>query len=126
MFARGQDGELSSLKEADRLFRQNDDATLGEVDMAAKVKKYLASLIPFVICTGLSLIFALKEPKNYPDSSYPYRTKECLDCLSQNWFFIGIVLSVVFFCIILIEDVFGYVERLREEKRLAEEMPPKK
>ena len=66
------------------------------------------------------------EPKDYPDPSYPYRTKEYLDYLSQNWFFIGIILSVVFFCIILIEDVFGYVERLREEKRIAEEMRLKK
>gem|GEM_PF-5691552 len=62
-------------------------------------------------------MLSLQEPRNYPDPAYPYRTKEYLDYLSQGWLLIGIVLSCVTFCIILIEDVFGYLERLRGEKK---------
>ncbi|HTY23967.1 MAG TPA: hypothetical protein VMC85_12595 [Desulfomonilaceae bacterium] len=90
--------------------------------MAAKKRKYLASLIPLIICVGLSLILSLKEPKNFPDPSYPYKTKEYLDYLSQGWVLIGIILSVVFFCVILIEDVFRYLERIGEEKRISKEI----
>jgi hypothetical protein len=90
-----------------------------------KNRRYLASLIPFIICSGLSLILSVKEPRNYPDPVYPYRTKEYLDYLSQGWWLIGIVLSCVFFCIIVIEDVFGYIERLRDQRRLAKERRPK-
>jgi hypothetical protein len=86
--------------------------------MAANKRKYLASLVPLIICTGLSIIFSLQEPKNFPDPSYPYRTKEALDYLSSGWWLIGIVLSGVLFCIILIEDVFRYLERLYDERRL--------
>ena len=71
-------------------------------------------------------MLSLQEPRNYPDPAYPYRTKEYLDYLSQGWLLIGIVLSCVTFCIILIEDVFGYLERLRDEKRLAKETRPKR
>jgi formate-dependent nitrite reductase membrane component NrfD len=99
---------------------------LGQTNMVGKKRKLLAGLLPLIICSGLSLIFELIEPKNFPDPSYPYRTKEYLDYLSKGWLFVGIVLSVVFFFIILIEDLFGYFERVREEKRLAEEMRPKK
>jgi hypothetical protein len=86
--------------------------------VAANKRKYLAGFIPFIICTGLAIILSLMEPKNFPDPSYPYRTKEYLDYLAAGWFLIGIVLSGVFFCIILIDDVFSYLERLREETRL--------
>jgi hypothetical protein len=86
--------------------------------MAANKRKYLVSLIPFVVCTGLSVTYSLLDPKNYPDPSYPFKTKEVLDYLSQGWLLIGIVLSGVFFSIILIDDVFRYLEGLYDQRRL--------
>jgi hypothetical protein len=86
--------------------------------MAASKIKYWAGLMPFIICAGLSVIFSLKAPKDYPDPSYPFETKEMLNYLSEGWFLVGIVLSGVFLSIILLDDVFNYLERLWEERRL--------
>jgi len=40
------------------------------------MKKYLASLIPF--------IYGAKSPKDFPDPSYPYQTKGTLAYLSTQ------------------------------------------
>jgi hypothetical protein len=40
-----------------------------------KIKKYLLALTPFVGCTILSIIFAIKQRKEYPHPSYPYQTE---------------------------------------------------
>jgi hypothetical protein len=85
--------------------------------MAANRTKYLASLIPFIVCTGLSLVLSLKARKDFPDPSYPFQTEEALHYLSDGWFLIGAVLSGVLFSIMLIEDVFSYFEKLCEKKR---------
>ena len=109
--------ELTIAKRTAVKYRGSGFGDQGQVDMAAGKRKYFASLIPFIICGGLSVIFSLKEPLDFPDASYPYRTKEYLDFLSQGWLLVGVVLSGVFLSIILIDDIFSYFERLREERR---------
>ena len=74
------------------------------------MKKYLASLIPF--------IYGAKSPKDFPDPSYPYQTKGTLAYLSTAWFYIGIILSGIFICMFIINDVFDYIAKAIEKKRM--------
>lgn len=83
------------------------------------MKKYLASLIPFLICTLLSFIYGTKTPKDFPDPSFPYQTKDTLSYLSTGWFFVGIVISGIFISMFIISDVFDYVATAIEKKRMA-------
>ncbi len=80
------------------------------------MKKYLAALVPFVVCSLASLLFFLAEPKDYPDPSYPYRTPAYLGYFTNRWFWIGVVLSVIVLFIIGIEDFSNYLKR-REQQR---------
>jgi hypothetical protein len=80
-------------------------------------KRYLTPLIPFVFCGALSIIYNRMEPKDYPDPSYPYRTQGALDYLSANWFLIGIVISILFLIIVLVEDAFSAIGKHIEKRR---------
>ncbi len=80
------------------------------------MKKYLAALVPFVVCSLVSLLFFLADPKDYPDPSYPYRTPAYLAYFTKGWFWIGVILSVMVLFIIGIEEFFGYLKR-REQRR---------
>lgn len=82
------------------------------------MKKYLASLIPFLFCTILSFSYGTKTPKGFPDPSYPYQTKGTLAYLSTRWFYIGIILSGIFIGMFIINDVFDYVAKAIQKKRM--------
>lgn len=82
------------------------------------MKKYLASLIPVTFCTILSVIYAVKTPKNYPDPSYPYQTEGTLAYLSTGWFYIGIIVSGIFISMFIINDIFNYIAKIIEKKRM--------
>ncbi len=78
------------------------------------MKKYLATLIPFLICTVLSLGFSFMEP----NPAHPYRTESVLGYLAIVWFYIGIVYSSMFFVIVLLDDVFDRLQRYFRDRRL--------
>ncbi len=82
------------------------------------MKKYLASLIPFLVCTTLSFIYGVKTSKDFPDPSYPYQTKGTLSYLSTSWFYIGIIISAVFISMFIISDIFDFVAKAIEKKRI--------
>ena len=85
-----------------------------------KVKKYLIALIPFVVCTLLSLCFSFKDS----NQDHPYRSELVLCYLAITWFFIGIIYSLMFFVIILLDDVFDRVQKhfkMRNLNKLLEE-----
>jgi hypothetical protein len=77
------------------------------------MKKYLIALIPIIVCTILAVIYGNVQPTDFPDQSYPYRTPEMLSYLSSRWFLIGLVLGALCFIIILVEDVFDFIEKKR-------------
>lgn len=82
------------------------------------MKKYLVSLIPFIICTILSFVYGAKAPKQFPDLSYPYQTKATLAYLSATWFYIGIIISGIFISMFIINDIFDYVSKVIDKKRM--------
>jgi len=82
------------------------------------MKKYLATLIPFVICSILSFVYGSKTPKDYPDPSYPYQTSENLAYLSTRWFYIGIIVTGIFICMFIINDFIDYIAKVIEKKRI--------
>jgi len=82
------------------------------------MKKYLASLIPVIFCTILSIIYAVTSPKDYPDPSYPYQTKGTLAYLSTGWFYIGIIVSAAFISMFILSDIFDYIAKAIEKKRM--------
>jgi formate-dependent nitrite reductase membrane component NrfD len=81
------------------------------------MKKYLASLAPFLFCTILSFIYGTKTPKNYGDPSYPFQTKGTLAYLSTAWFYIGIIMTGVFITMFIISDAVDYLAKAIEKKR---------
>jgi len=82
------------------------------------MKKYLLVLLPFTVCSLLAYIYGSIEPKDYPHPTYPYRTPGILHYLSNTWFIIGIVLSILLFILLIIEDAFSFIEKKLEERRL--------
>jgi hypothetical protein len=82
------------------------------------MKKYLASLIPFLFCTVLSFIYGTRTPKDFPDPSYPYQTEGTLAFLSTGWFYVGIVISGIFISMFVISDLFDLVVKAIEKKRM--------
>ena len=58
------------------------------------------------------------NPEDYPAKSYPYRSEGALDYLSTGWFAIGIVLSLVVFSLLVIGDIFSYIDKTLEKRRL--------
>ena len=82
------------------------------------MKKYLIALSPFVVCSTLTLLYSNLKPKDFPDPTYPYRTQEMLAYLSSRWFWIGIVLSILFFIFILMDDIFKFIEKKKWERIL--------
>ncbi len=81
------------------------------------MKKYLASLIPLLVCTVLSFVYGTKAPKNFPDPSYPYQTKETLTFLSTTWFYVGIIISAIFISMFIISDIFDWIAKaIRKEE----------
>jgi hypothetical protein len=82
------------------------------------MKKYLIALIPFIVCSILSLIYRNMEPKDFPDPTYPYRNPGVLYYLSSRWFMIGIVLSILFFIFISMEDISNFIEKKIWNRRI--------
>ena len=80
------------------------------------MKKYLASLIPFLFCTILSLIYGTKTPKGFPDPTYPYQAEETLAYLSTAWIYIGIILSGIFISMFIINDIYDFVANKIKKK----------
>lgn len=74
------------------------------------MKKYFIALIPFVACSVLALIYRNLEPKDFPDPTYPYRALGALHYLSSRWFIIGVVLSILAFIFIAMEDISSFIE----------------
>ena len=81
------------------------------------MKKYLIALIPFVVCSIISVVFYFSEPKDYPDPSYPYRTQEYMIYFTNRWFWFGIILSGLFLIIILFEDIPKRIDKYLRDKR---------
>jgi hypothetical protein len=75
-------------------------------------------LIPFVGCTILSIILAIKEPKEYPDLLYPYQAEGPLASLSTAWFYIGLIMSAVFLGILIIDDLLNWVGNISKNGRV--------
>jgi hypothetical protein len=75
-------------------------------------------LIPFVGCTIFSIIYGIKQPKEYPDPSYPYQTEGALAFLSTRWFYIGLIMSAGFLTILIINDFFDWVEKVSKKRRM--------
>ena len=82
------------------------------------IKKYFFCLIPFVFCTFLSIIYATKTPKDYPDPSYPYQTEGTLNFLSYTWFFIGIVITLVLIAVLSMDDFFTWLGKRIERRQI--------
>jgi len=86
--------------------------------MVAIMKKYLVALIPFIVCSLLAILYGNLEPKDYPDPRYPYRTGFVLEYLPSRWFLIGVVLSILFFIIILAEDLSASLQKKLWKRRI--------
>ncbi len=82
------------------------------------MKKYLASLIPFLFFTILSFIYGAKTSKDFPDPSYPYQTKGTLAYLSTTWFYIGVIISAIFISMFIINDIVDYIAKVIEKKKI--------
>lgn len=81
------------------------------------MKKYLLVLIPLAVCYSLSIATSNVTPTDFPDLTYPFRTKDVLEFVSDRWLLIGIVLSVVFLFIFCIHDIFSKLEKWLEYRR---------
>ena len=82
------------------------------------MKKYIVALIPFIVCSILSLSYKNIEPKDFPDPTFPYHTQGVLYYLSTRWFMIGIVLSIIFFIFIFMDDISNFIEKKIWERRI--------
>jgi hypothetical protein len=82
------------------------------------MKKYAASLIPFVVCTLLSFVYGAKTAKVFPDPSYPYQNEGTLAYLSFTWFYIGVIISVIFIIMFIIGDFVDRIAKTIEKKRM--------
>lgn len=80
------------------------------------MKRYLAALIPFVVCSLISLLFYYSEPKDYPDPSYPYITPEYMIYFTNRWLWIGVVVSALFLIVLALEDIFDFMDKRRQKK----------
>ena len=58
------------------------------------------------------------EHKEFTDPTYPYRTSATLEYLSSRWFMIGIVLSILFFIFIFMEDISNFIEKKIWKRRI--------
>ncbi len=81
------------------------------------MKKYVASLIPFIFCAILSFVYAAKTPRHFPYPAYPYQTEGTLAYLSTTWFYIGLIISAAFMTMFIIGDIFDFVIKLMKNKR---------
>ena len=82
------------------------------------VRRYLWTLIPFVVCSLLSLLYMNLEPAEYPHPMYPNRSQEILDYFTSRWFMIGIIISSVLAAILAIDDMFSYLGKFFERRQL--------
>ncbi|HET6420980.1 MAG TPA: hypothetical protein VFG19_12520 [Geobacteraceae bacterium] len=82
------------------------------------MKKYLASLIPFLACSVFSFIYAIMTSKDISNPSNPYQTEGTLAYLSITWFYIGIIISAIFISMFIINDVFDWFTKAIERKRM--------
>ena len=83
--------------------------------------KYLVALSPLVLCGILSFTYTRITPRDVTDLQNPYRTQPLLEYLSTTWFYIGIVLSLVFLSVIVIEDIFNRIQRNLEKRSMEEQ-----
>ncbi len=82
------------------------------------MKKYLVALAPLVVCSVLAVIYGNLEPKDFPDPTFPYRTPGALHYLSSRWFLIGVVLSILAFIFIAMEDISDFIEKKIWKRRI--------
>lgn len=78
------------------------------------MKKYLSVLVPLVFCTGLAIFFAFSEPN--PDAVFGDRA--IYDWLSNLWFLIGIITTVLTLVILVICDAFSFWDRTSERRKV--------
>jgi len=78
------------------------------------VKKYLVVLIPFLVTALLSLYFAISDP----NLNAAYGRDYIYDYLSQAWLAIGLIVSALVFFVLLIFDIFAFVERAAKKRAL--------
>jgi hypothetical protein len=74
--------------------------------------------VPFVICSGLSVIYKNLPPTEHPTITSPWRDSALLSYLQEVWFVIGIVLSILFFIYILMDDISNYLEKIKWKRIL--------
>ena len=86
-----------------------------------KLRKYLVAPVPLIVCSLLSLIYKNLPPIEHPTITSPLRDPETLSYLSRVWFLIGIVLSILFFIFILMDDISDFIEKKKWERILKKE-----
>ena len=53
------------------------------------MKEYTAAVIPLIVCTIISVLIAIFEPKDHPDPAYTYRTENAINYVSAIWILVG-------------------------------------
>ena len=80
------------------------------------MKKYLLVPEVFLICVALSLFVGSREPS---DNVNPYQTEGALSWAANQWLLIGVVFSVVAAAVLVIDDLFSWLERRREKRDIS-------
>ncbi len=85
------------------------------------MKKYLYTLIPFVICFVISISLQIIGQRDAPHPSEPFINPWTLQYLSTNWIIIGLVITFVLVSGLLISDLVDYggklIEKYRDNKK---------
>jgi uncharacterized membrane protein (DUF485 family) len=80
------------------------------------MKKYLASLIPFIFCSVLAFAYWIKTP----NPAFSYQSEANLHGLAFLWLVIGFIITCVFISMFIISDAFDWltkkIEKMRMEK----------
>lgn len=84
------------------------------------MKKYLITPIPFLVCWGISIYYRHAPSYDYPDPRYQFSKPGVLAYLADRWFLIGAVLTGIIISILLIEDLFEFLEKLKRRNRMEE------
>jgi hypothetical protein len=83
------------------------------------MKKYLIALIPFICGSIFSIIYNNLQPQDWTHPNFPWhKTPGMLHYLASGSFIFGIVLSILFFIFILMEDIFSFVDKKLMQRRL--------
>ena len=78
------------------------------------MKKYFVVLIPFLVTAPLSFFFANSDP----NLDAAYGRDWIYDYLSQAWLAIGLIVSALAFFVLLIFDIFAFLERVAKNRAL--------